>query len=373
MTTHATILEAVELTRPTTVRGATTMRAFVMRQLDQVGFMDKPIPTAGPNDAIIRTTRALICTSDGHTVHGAIGPRENITLGHEAVGVVYQVGSEVKDFKPGDRVVVGAITPDWFSEASQMGHGSQSGQALGGWKFANIKDGVFAEYFHVNQADANMALIPDSVADETAVYCCDMMSTGFLGAENANIPIGGTVAVFAAGPVGLMAIAGAKLRGAGLIIAVESIEARQQLARTYGADLVVDYSKVDAVEAILDLTGGKGVDSAIEALGTDTTFQNAVKVTKPGGTISNVGYHGHGEFVHIPRIEWGVGLAGKTIATGLCTGGRVRMERLLRFLELGKLDPTLMTTHTFPFSQLEHAFETMDQKADGVIKPLIVF
>jgi threonine dehydrogenase-like Zn-dependent dehydrogenase len=350
-----------------------TMRAFVMKSLDSVGFMLKPIPTPGPTDAVVRTTAALICTSDGHTVHGAIGPRDSLTLGHEAVGVVSAVGTEVKLFKPGDRVVVGAITPDWLDEASQMGHSSQSNGPLGGWKFANIKDGVFAEYFHVNQADANMAHIPDSVPDEAAVYCCDMLSTGFAGAELANIPIGGTVAVFAEGPVGLMATAGAKLRGAGLIIGVEAVPARQYLARFYGADVIVDYSKVDPVEAILELTGGKGVDSAIEALGSDLTFQNAIKVTKPGGTIANVGYHGHGDFLHVPRLEWGVGMSEKSIVNGLCPGGRLRMERLLRIIEMGRVDPTAMTTHRVPFAELDRAFELMDKKLDGIVKPLILF
>lgn len=349
------------------------MKAFVMKTIGTVGFMEKPIPEPGPGDAIVKTTRALICTSDSHTVGGAIGPRENLTLGHEAVGIVYTVGSNVKLFKPGDRVVVGAITPDWGDPASQAGHSSQSGAPLGGWKFSNTKDGVFAEYFHVNEADANMAHIPASVPDEMAVYCADMLSTGFMGAENGNIPIGGTVAVFAQGPVGLMATVGAKLRGAGLIIAVESVPRRQDLARLYGADLVVDFTKEDVVERILDLTGGQGVDTAIEALGADTTFQNAIKVTKAGGTISNTGYHGHGEFVHIPRVEWGVGMAEKTITTGLCPGGRLRMERLLRLLEMKRVDPTLMTTHTFPFTEMVRAFEIMDKKLDGVLKPLIVF
>src|SRR5690348_6270301 len=349
------------------------MRAFVMKSLGKVGFMDKPVPEAGPNDAIIKTTRALICTSDAHTVHGAIGPRENLTLGHEDGGVVYAVGSEVKLFRPGDRVVVGAITPDWGDPASQAGHSSQSGQPLGGWKFSNSKDGVFAEYFHVNEADANMAHIPVEVPDDLAVYCCDMLSTGFAGAENAHIPIGGTVAIFAQGPVGLMVTAGARMRGAGLIIAVDSVPARQELARFYGADVIVDNSKSDAVETILSLTGGVGVDAAIEALGADITFQNAIAVTKAGGTISNIGYHGEGEFVHIPRVAWGVGMAEKTITTALCPGGRLRMERLLRVLEMKRVDPTLMTTHTFPFDEMERAFEIMDKKLDGVLKPLIVF
>jgi threonine dehydrogenase-like Zn-dependent dehydrogenase len=350
-----------------------TVKAFVMRGIGKVGFMDKPIPTPGPDDAIVKTTRALICTSDSHTVGGAIGPRENLTLGHEAVGIVHAVGDNVKLFKPGDRVVVGAITPDWGSLAAQAGHSSQSDGPLGGWKFSNTKDGVFAEYFHVNEGDANMAKIPDGVSDDEAVYCCDMLSTGFMGAEHGDIPIGGTVAVFAEGPVGLMATAGAKLRGAGLIIGVESVPKRQDLARYYGADVIVDFTKEDAVARILDLTDGLGVDAAIEALGTDATFQSCIKVTKPGGVISNAGYHGQGDFVRIPRVEWGVGMAEKTIRTGLCPGGRLRMRQLLRVLEMKRLDPTRMTSHTFAFKDMERAFEVMDKKLDGVIKPLIVF
>lgn len=349
------------------------MRAFVMKSIGQVGFVEKPMPEPGPTDAIIKTTRALICTSDSHTVRGAIGPRENLTLGHEAVGKVHRVGSQVTRFKPGDRVLVGAITPEWGALAAQAGHSSQSGGPLGGWKFSNAKDGVFADYFHVNEADANMARIPDSVPDEMAVYCADMLSTGFMGAEMGDIPIGGTVAVFAEGPVGLMATAGARLRGAGLIIGIEAVPRRQELACYYGANVIVDFTREDPEQRILELTDGQGVDAAIEALGADSTFQQAVAVTKPGGVIANIGYHGEGEFVPIPRQAWGVGMAEKTIKTGLCPGGRLRMERLLCILETKRVDPTCMTTHTYPFDQLDQAFEIMDQKRDGVIKPLIVF
>jgi isopropanol dehydrogenase (NADP+) len=349
------------------------VQAFVMKDIGQVGFLDKPTPRPGPGDAVVRTTKALICTSDSHTVRGGIGPRKNLTLGHEAVGVVQEVGTEVKVFHPGDRVVAGAITPDWGSLASQRGFPSQSGAPLGGFKFANTKDGVFAEYFHVNDADANLAKIPEGLPDEVAVYCADMLSTGFMGAEKGNIPIGATVAVLAQGPVGLMATAGARLRGAGLVIAVESVPKRQDLARTYGADEIVDFTRENVVDRVLALTGGDGVDTAIEALGADTTFQTAVKITKPGGTISNVGYYGEGEFVHIPRIEWGVGMAEKTIATGLCPGGRMRMERLLRLLESHRLDPTHLTTHTFGFEEMARAFEVSDKKLDDVVKVLVNF
>jgi len=315
----------------------------------------------------------LICTSDTHTVHGAIGDREDLTLGHEIVGVVDEVGEGVEDFEPGDRVAVGAITPDWNSEAAQDGHPSQSNQALGGWKFANVKDGTFAEYLHVNDADGNLAHIPDGVTDHEAVYTADMMSTGFAGAENADIPMGGTVAVFAQGPVGLMATKGAALQGAGEIIAVETVPERQELAREYGADHVVDFGEEDPVEAIMDLTDGKGVDAAIEALGADETFQDCIKVTKPGGTVSNVGYHGDGEFRHVPREEWGVGMSEISIVNDLCPGGRLRIRRLLRMLDKGLVDPTKMTTHEFDFENIEEAFRIMDEKEDNVIKPLVNF
>jgi len=349
------------------------MKAFVMSQIGQVGIIEKPRPACGPMDAILRPTKGLICTSDVHTVHGAIGEREDLTLGHEVVGVVDEVGEHVTRFSKGDRVVVGAITPDWGSDAAQAGHPSQSGGALGGWKFANVKDGTFADFVHVNEADANLALIPEGVSDEAAAYCCDMLSTGFMAAENARIPMGGTVAVFAQGPVGLMATAGARLLGAGLIIAVETVPKRQELARTYGADVVIDFQTEDVVERILGLTHGEGVDASMEALGSSDLIGQCFKVTKPGGRVSNAGYHGQGEFIEVPREAWGVGMAEKDLVTGLCPGGHLRMSRLVRLLENGRLDPTHMTTHTFPFDDIEKAFSMMESKEDGMIKPLIDF
>lgn len=350
-----------------------TMKAFVMKKIGEVGFTEKPIPEPGPNDAVIKTTKALVCTSDVHTVKGAIGERENQTLGHEAVGVAYKLGSEVNEVKEGDRVAVNAITPCYKCENCIRGFTSQCQQLLGGWKFANIKDGVFSEYFHVNDAEANLTLIPDSVPDEAAVYAADMLSTGFMGAENADIPMGGSVAVFAQGPVGLMATVGARLQGASLVIAVDTIPRRMELAKQYGADFVIDFRKAEPVEEILRLTDGKGVDSTIEALGAQITFEACIKVTKPGGTISITGYFGEGDYVKIPRLEWGVGMGDKTIRTGLCPGGKVRMQRLLRLIENGRVDPTLMTTHKFKFDEVDKAFHLMDTKDDDILKPLILF
>lgn len=260
------------------------MRTFVMHGIGKVGFMEKTLPQdPGPTGAVVKTTRALVCTSDTHTVAGALGDRRDLTLGHEAVGIVYKLGREVKGVKEGDRVAVNAITPCYKCPNCLRGYTSQCTEMLGGWKFANIKDGVFAEYFHVNEAEANLAAIPETVPDEKAVYTTDMISTGFLGAEHANIPIGGSVAVFAQGPVGLMATVGARLLGAGLVIAVESVPKRKGLAKHFGADVVVDFREKDFVQAILDLTNGEGVDSAIEALGSEATFEACIKVTRPGG------------------------------------------------------------------------------------------
>jgi threonine dehydrogenase-like Zn-dependent dehydrogenase len=350
-----------------------TMQAFVMRKIGEVGFVEKPVPEPGPDDAIVRTTAALVCTSDTHTVGGAIGPRTDLTLGHEAVGVVARLGRNVRGFREGERVAVNAITPCFRCPNCQRGFTSQCGEMLGGWKFANLKDGTFAEYFHVNAAEANLARIPDELSDEQAAYCTDMLSTGFVAAENASIPVGGSVAVFSQGPVGLMATVGARLLGAGLVIAVESKPNRIELSRRYGADHVIDFTKRDPVEAIRDLTGGEGVDSAIEALGANETFQACVRVTRPGGTISNVGYHGDGETVGIPRLEWGVGMSDKTIHTALCPGGSLRMQRLLRLVANGRVDPLPLTTHRFAFSELERAFRMMQSKEDGIVKPLVSF
>jgi isopropanol dehydrogenase (NADP+) len=350
-----------------------TMRAFVMQGTNQVGVIEKPIPEPGPNDAVIRTTAALVCTSDVHTVGGAIGERHGMTLGHEAVGRIAKLGSAVTGFKEGDRVAVNAITPCYQCENCLRGYTSQCLGMLGGWKFANIKDGNLAEYFHVNNAQANLAPIPDTLSDEQAAYACDMLSTGFMGAEHANIPIGGSVAVFAQGPVGLMATVGARLLGAGLVIAVESVPQRQELSRKYGADTIVDFTKGDPIAAILDLTDGQGVDSAIEALGSQATFEGCVGATRPGGTISNVGYHGHGDIVAIPRLAWGVGMSDKVIRTGLCPGGSERMKRLMRLMERGRVDPLPLTTHRFDFGEVERAFHLMKTKEDNVLKPLILF
>jgi len=148
---------------------------------------------------------------------------------------------------------------------------------------------------------------------------------------------------------------------------------RLKLAKKLGVDVTIDFKKSDPVKKIMELTDGQGVDSAIECLGAQVTFESCIKATRPGGTISITGYFGEGDYVNIPRMEWGVGMSDKVIRTGLCPGGKERMKRLLRLIETGKVDPTPLTTHTFPFDQVDKAFRLMESKEDGVIKPLITF
>ena len=157
------------------------------------------------------------------------------------------------------------------------------------------------------------------------------------------------------------------------MIAVEGVPKRKELARHFGADVVIDFTEQDPVRAILDVTKGQGVDSAIEALGAQATFAACLRVTRPGGTVSNIGYHGDGDYVQIPRLDWGVGMGDKTIRTGLCLGGAERMKRLMRLIEMGRVDPRPLTSHRFPFGEVEKAFRMMQTKEDGMLKPLILF
>jgi Threonine dehydrogenase and related Zn-dependent dehydrogenases len=351
-----------------------TMRAFVMEAVGKVAIVEKPIPEPGPDEAIVRTTHALVCTSDVHTVRGALEIPAGRTLGHESVGTLWAVGSNVHGFTQGERVAVNAITPCWRCEYCQRGFSSQCGGMLGGYKYTGQIDGNMAEYFVVPAAEANLARIPASLPDEKAVYACDMLSTGFAGAENAELRIGETVAIFAQGPVGLAATIGARLLGAGLIIAVESKPERKKLAEEFGADVVVDFTEGDPVEQILALTDGVGVDAAIEAFGFPETFEAAIRVTKPGGRISNIGYHGENPNpLGIPLAPFGMGMSDKKILTALCPGGSNRMQRLFRLMVTGKVDPSAMTTHEFAFDEVVRAFDMMATKEDGIIKPLITF
>ena len=350
------------------------MKGFAMLGIGKTGWIEKEVPACGPLDAIVRPLAVSPCTSDIHTVwEGAIGERTDMILGHEAVGEIVEVGSLVKTLKPGDRVIVPAITPDWGSLEAQAGYSMHSGGMLAGWKFSNFKDGVFAEYFHVNEADANLALLPECLDPAAAVMLSDMVPTGFHGVELADVQFGDTVCVVGIGPVGLMSVAGAALRGASRLFAVGSRRVCVEAAKAYGATDIINYREGDIVQQILDQTHGKGVDRVILAGGDNDTFRQAVEMVKPGGYIGNVNYLGSGDYVRIPRVEWGCGMGHKTIRGGLMPGGRLRMEKLASLMETGRLDTSRLLTHRFQgFAHMEEALLLMKDKPRDLIKPVVI-
>ncbi len=350
------------------------LKGFAMLGIGKTGWIEKEVPACGPLDAIVRPLAVSPCTSDIHTVwEGAIGERTSMILGHEAVGEIVKVGSLVKDLKVGDRVIVPAITPDWGSLEAQGGYSMHSGGMLAGWKFSNFKDGVFAEYFHVNEADANLALLPEGLDPAAAVMLSDMVPTGLHGVELADVQFGDTVCVVGIGPVGLMAVAGAALRGASRLFAVGSRPVCVEAAQAYGATDVINYREGDIVQQVLDKTHGKGVDRVILAGGDNDTFRQAVEMVKPGGYIGNVNYLGSGDYVKIPRAEWGCGMGHKTIRGGLMPGGRLRMEKLASLLETGRLDTSRLLTHRFHgFAHMEEALLLMKEKPRDLIKPVVI-
>ena len=349
------------------------MKGYAMLKIGASGWIEKDIPEIGPMDAIVQPLAVAICTSDVHTLwEGAIGDRHNMILGHEACGEVVKVGSLVKDFKSGDRVLIPAITPDWNSLEAQAGYSMHSGGMLCGWKFSNFKDGVFSEFFHVNDADGNLALLPSNIDPVDACMLSDMVPTGFHGVELADVQFGDSVLVIGIGPVGLMSVAGASLRGASRIIAVGTRPLCVEAAKKYGATDFISYKNGPIDEQVMKLTGGKGVDKVVIAGGDCTTFDPAIKCLKPGGKIGNVNYLGSGQYVNIPRVEWGVGMGHKQINGGLMPGGRLRMEKLGSLVSSGRLNVHHLVTHVFDgWDHLEEALFLMRDKPANLIKPVV--
>ena len=352
------------------------MKAAVFVAPGRIELVDKPIPEVGPNDALLRITTTTICGTDVHILKGEYPVAAGLTIGHEPVGVIEKLGSNVRGYQEGQRVIAGAICPSFNSYASQDGLSSQDGgctchgyKPLGGWRFGNTIDGTQAEYVLVPDAQANLAPVPDGLSDEQVLMCPDIMSTGFAGAEAANIKIGDVVAIFAQGPIGLCATAGAKLRGASTIIAIDGVNQRLQIARQLGADVTLNFNEVDVVDEILKLTGGRGVDAAIEALGQQSTFESALRVLKPGGTLSSLGVYSTD--LVIPLNAFHAGLGDNKIVTSLCPGGKERMRRLLNVVASGRVDLGLLVTHQYKLDDIVAAYELFGHQRDGVLKVAI--
>ncbi|WP_312478651.1 NAD(P)-dependent alcohol dehydrogenase [Stutzerimonas nitrititolerans] len=353
------------------------MKAAVFVEPGRIELQDKPIPEIGPNDALLRITTTTICGTDVHILKGEYPVAAGLTIGHEPVGIIEKLGSNVQGYQEGQRVIAGAICPSFTSYACQDGVASQDGGAcschgykpMGGWRFGNTIDGTQAEYVLVPDAQANLAPVPHGLTDEQVLMCPDIMSTGFGGAEKADIRIGDIVAIFAQGPIGLCATAGAKLRGASCIIVVDGVEERLAISRQMGADVTLNFRDVDVVEEILKITGGRGVDAAIEALGTQTTFEQALHVLKPGGTLSSLGVYS--QDLKIPLGALHAGLGDHRIITSLCPGGKERMRRLLNVVASGRVDFGALVTHQYKLDAITEAYDLFANQRDGVLKVAI--
>ncbi len=352
---------------------AKTMKAAIFVEAGRIVLDDKPIPDVGPLDALIRITTTTICGTDVHILKGEYPVAKGLTIGHEPVGVIEKLGSAVTGFREGQRVIAGAITPSGSSNACLCGYHSQDGagtkhgwKPMGGWKFGNTIDGCQAEFVCVPDAMVNLCPVPDGLTDEQVLMCPDIMSTGFSGAESGDIRIGDIVAVFAQGPIGLCATAGAKLKGATTIIVVDAVAERLAMARKLGADFTVDFNKVNPVEEIMRLTDGRGVDVAIEALGTPGTFEAALRVLRPGGTLSSLGVYSSD--LMIPLGAFAAGLGDHKIITTLCPGGKERMRRLMDVIASGRVDLTPLVTHRYKLDDIEKAYELFSHQRDGVMK-----
>lgn len=347
-----------------------TMKAAVFVEPGRIVLEEKPVPTVGPGDALIRITTTTICGTDVHILKGEYPVKPGLIVGHEPVGVVEEIGEGVRGYEVGQRVIAGAITPCGQCYHCLDGHQAQcGGEAIGGWRFGNTIDGSQAEYLLVPNAQANLSPIPDALTDEQVLMCPDIMSTGFAGAESGRIQIGDTVAIFAQGPIGLCATAGAKLKGATRIIVVDTVPERLEVARQMGADTVIDYQSVDPVAEIMRLSEGRGVDVAIEALGTQETFESCLRVLKPGGVLSSLGvYSGK---LTMPLDAIAAGLGDLEIVTTLCPGGKERMRRLLNVVASDRVGLEALVTHHFPLDNIEDAYDVFANQRDGVLKVAI--
>jgi alcohol dehydrogenase len=345
----------------------TTMKAVVFKGKDHIAVEEVPRPKPGPGEALIRITTTTICGTDVHIVRGEYPVKPGLILGHEPVGVIAELGAGLEAFyRVGERVIVGAITPCGQCFYCLNGNHSQCGGALGGWRFGNTINGAWAEYLLVPDAKANLAPIPHGLADEDVVMCPDIFSTGLSGAESGRIKVGDSVAIFAQGPIGLCATVGARLKGASLIIAVDPLPARLEIARRFGANVGLLAGDGDPVAEIKRLTDGRGVDVAIEALGRQETFENALRSIRPGGTLSSLGVYS-GKLV-APYDALYAGLADQKIVTTLCPGGKERMRRLMSLVANRRVDLSPLVTHHFSLDNIETAFDVFSHQRDGVLK-----
>jgi threonine dehydrogenase-like Zn-dependent dehydrogenase len=348
-----------------------------MLEPNKIGWIEREEPALGPLDARLRPVAVMPCTTDVHSVwEGLVASLDKpLILGHEGVGQIIEIGSEVKDFKVGDTVIVASVDPNFRHVDSQAGVPEHCGGFLAGFNLASTDDGCFAESYIVRDVDANVALLPEGVTPEEGAFCSDMIATGFTAAMNADIRYGDTVVVLGIGPVGLMATKAAQLRGAGEIICVGSRPNCKEAAKFYGATKLIDYHDGDIVDQILDYTHGVRADRCITAGGPADVFLQSIELVREGGVCSNVAFYSNlYPDIVIPMSKYGGGLSNKKIIGACTVGGRYWMEQFGKLLKHKRVDVNPLMSHKFEgLEKCEDALLVMRDKPADLIKPIISF
>jgi alcohol dehydrogenase len=343
------------------------MKALVYGGPGKREWKEVPKPQINdPTDAIVRITTVTICGTDLHILKGDVPEVEaGRVLGHEAVGVVEQVGGSITGLKPGDRVLISCITACGRCQYCRTG---SYGQCLGGggWILGHLVDGVQAEYVRVPFADTSTHKLPDDVSDTAAVVLADILPTAYeVGVLNGRIKPADTVVIVGAGPIGLAAIQTAQLYSPSHIVAVDLSPTRLDAAKQFGADVTVS-STDEAERVVRELTGGLGADVAIEAVGVPETFELCAKLVRPGGHVANVGVHAKPATLHLENL-W---IRNITITTGLVD--TVSTPTLLRMVQAGRIDGERFITHRFTLGQMEEAYEVFENAGDtGALKVVL--
>ena len=336
---------------------------------------DCPLPEEiVPTGAIVRPDIWSVCTSDAHLYEIGCASHPYLVgkaAGHEMCGTITKVGPEVKDFEVGDRVVVCTKMPNWRSIEAQQGYYRANVDNM----FWGIdwpdRGGSFVEQYYIRDADMNLAKIPEGVSFEQAVMIPDMMGTGFQGAEELDIELGDSVAVFGIGPVGLMALRGAVLKGAGKVFAIGSRQVCFDVAKEYGATYCIDYHDENYIEKILELNGGP-VGGVIMAGGKSSEINKGLRVLRRGGTLVSLAAYLDEQQLHLDMAPWNYGTGGKTIKAISCAGGRWFLTRMLNLIELGRVKPEKMITHRFyGLDSIPEAMELYTNLDRSLIKAVI--
>ncbi|MGO4886729.1 zinc-dependent alcohol dehydrogenase family protein [Anaerobacillus sp. MEB173] len=334
------------------------MKALVYQGPGKKEWKDMPKPTIQKStDAIVKIVKTTICGTDLHILKGDVPTvTEGRILGHEGVGIIEEVGDGVQNYKKGDRVLISCITS--CGKCPNCKKGLYAHCSDGGWILGHTIDGTQAEYTRIPYADTSLHAIPDGMDEEAMVMLSDILPTGMeIGVLNGKVKPGDTIAIIGAGPVGLSALLTAQFYSPAEIIMVDLDDNRLEISKTFGATKVINSSDGQAVQNIMELTNGQGVDVAMEAVGIPATFNMCQEIVTPGGNIANIGVHGKSVELHIEKL-W---IQNITLTTGLVSTNSTPM--LLKSVEAEKIHPEKLITHRFSLDEVMHAYDVFENAA----------